>query len=77
MIDDLEDDQPVLDQLHWWVCVDPQRDYDYGDEVLALAVAARAVFSPWGEREWRKAVEERQREDDVERVVREHLQPEG
>ena len=43
---DQQDEEPVLDQLHWWANVEPERDYDYGDEVLALTLAEREVFSP-------------------------------
>lgn len=70
---DLDDDDPVLDQLHWWVNVEPERSDDYGVEVLAFAVAEREVFSPWGERQWRKAVRARQGLTAVERLLRARL----
>jgi hypothetical protein len=67
---DLDDDEAVLVQLLWWVCVEPQKPYDYADEVLALAVAEREVFTRWGERDWRRVVAERQEMEDLERFVR-------
>lgn len=64
---DLGDSDAVLDQMAWWAVED---DVTFTFEVLALAVAEREVFSPWGEAAWREAVSQRLQEPLEERVVR-------
>jgi hypothetical protein len=64
---DLSDADPVLEQLFLgWLEVDHTDTL----EALSLAAAEAEVFAPWGEAQWRMAVQERQQEDAVGRVVR-------